>query len=335
MLSYLVRRALLLVLTLLGLSFVIFFVSRVVPADPARLAAGPYATETMVQRLRTEFGLDRSLPVQYWSYLSGVLRGDFGRSIRTRRPVSQDLGRYYPATLELVLCSLLFASFAGILFGCISAVYHNRLLDHATRLASVTGVGLPDFWLALMLQLLLAAQLGALPIGGRLPSAVASPPSITRLLILDSLLTGNWDTFVTSLRHIVLPAFSLSFPALASLTRLTRAEALDVLSSDYVRTARAKGLVERRVIGRHMLRNALIPTTTMIGLRFVWMLGGTVMVETVFNWPGLGLYIVQAATFSDFNGIMGGALLLGVNVGVVTLLVDLLYGVLDPRIRYD
>ncbi len=335
MLSYLLRRALLLVLTLLGLSFVIFFVSRVVPADPARLAAGPYATETMVQRLRTEFGLDRSLPVQYWSYLSGVLRGDFGRSIRTRRPVSQDLARYYPATLELVLVSLLLASLAGILFGCISAVYHNRFLDHAMRLASVTGVGLPDFWLALMLQLLLAAQLGALPIGGRLPSAVASPPSITRLLILDSLLTGNWDTLVSSLRHIVLPAFSLSFPALASLTRLTRAEALDVLSSDYVRTARAKGLVERRVIGRHMLRNALIPTTTMIGLRFVWMLGGTVMVETVFNWPGLGLYIVQAATFSDFNAIMGGALLLGVNVGVVTLLVDLLYGVLDPRIRYD
>lgn len=335
MLAYLVRRVVLLGLTLLGLSVIIFVVSRVVPTDPARLAAGPYATQEMVQRLRMEFGLHESLPVQYWNYLAGVLRGDFGRSIRTRRPVSDDLARYYPATLELVLVSLAFASLGGILLGMLSAVYHDRWLDHASRLASVTGVGLPDFWLALMLQLLIASQLRLLPIGGRLGFGVPSPPALTRFLLIDSLLTGNWDAFLASLRHIILPAFSLSFPALASLTRLTRAEALDVLGSDYVRTARAKGLVERRVVGRHMLRNALIPTTTMIGLRFGWMLGGTIMVETVFNWPGLGLYAVQAATYSDFNAIMGTALLIGLNFGAATLLVDVLYGVLDPRIRYD
>lgn len=335
MLSYLIRRVFLLLVTLLGLSIIVFFISRVVPSDPARLAAGPYATEEMVQRLRQEFGLNDPLPLQYWYYLRGIFRGELGRSIRTRRPVSEDLGRFYPATLELVLLSLLLATLGGIFLGTLSAVYHDRWIDQLSRLISVTGLGLPDFWLALMLQLLIASQLGLLPIGGRLGFNIAPPPAITHFFVLDSILTGNWQAFGDALRHLALPAVSLSFPAFASLTRLTRAEVLDILNADFVKTARAKGLAERTVIWKHMLRNAMIPTTTMIGLRFGWMLGGTVMVETVFNWPGLGLYAVQAAIFADFNAIMGATLLIGLSFGVANLLVDLLYGFLDPRIRYE
>lgn len=335
MLGYLIRRVFLLALTLLGLSIIVFLISRVVPTDPARLAAGPYATEEMVQSLRQEFGLNDPLPLQYWNYLRGIFHGDFGRSIRTRRTVSEDLARFYPATLELVLFSLFLASLGGIFFGTLSGVYHGRWVDQLSRIVSVIGVGMPDFWLALMLQLFIASQLRLLPIGGRLGFQITPPLGITRFFLLDSLLTGNWRAFADAFRHIVLPAISLSFPAFASLTRLTRAEVLDVLGADFVKTARAKGLAESGVIWRHMLRNALIPTTTMIGLRFGWMLGGTIMVETVFNWPGLGLYAVQAATFADFNAIMGTTLLVGLNFGVANLLVDLLYGVLDPRIRYE
>ena len=335
MMAYLLRRIILLCFSLLGLSIIVFIISRVVPADPARLAAGPQATEEMVQVLRKEFGLDDPLPVQYWKYLRGIFKGDLGRSIRTRQPVIKDLARYYPATLELVLFSLFIASLGGIFFGTISAVYYGRWIDQLGRLVSVLGVGMPDFWLALMLQLVIASQLRLLPSGGRLGFQTAPPTAITHIFLLDSLLTGNWRTFIETLRYIMLPAISLSFPAFASLTRLTRAEVLDVLGAEFVKTAWAKGLPEKGVIWRHVLRNALIPTTTMIGLRFGWMLGGTVMVETVFNWPGLGLYAVQAATFADFTAIMGTTLLVGLNFNIANLLVDLFYGVLDPRIRYD
>jgi len=336
MLAYIARRLFFLSLTLLGLSVVTFFISRVVPSDPARLAAGPYATEDMVQKIRQEFGLDKPLAVQYWNYISGIFRGDFGRSIRTRRPVSQDLGRFYPATLELVLFSLVvFGAIPGVMLGVLSAYYHDRWVDQLVRPISIIGLGLPGFWLALMLQSLVASKLGLLPVGGRLSLGVSSPGSITHFFLIDSLFTGNGRAFLDALKHILLPSISLAFPAFASITRLTRAEALDVLNADYVRTAWAKGVSGLRVLWRHILRNAMIPTTTMIGLRFGWMLGGTIMVETVFNWPGLGLYAVQAATFSDFNAIMGVTLLIGLNFGVANLTVDLLYGVLDPRIRYE
>lgn len=335
MFAYIVRRFLWLVLTLLGLSTIVFVISRVIPADPARLAAGPHATPEMVEEIRKEFGLDKPLPLQYRDFLTGLLHGDLGKSIVTRRSVAQDLARYYPATLELVLFSLCIAIIGGIILGTLSAVYHNRWIDHGSRLISIMGVGLPDFWVALMLQLVFATMLKILPSSGRLGFGLTPPRAITHFYLIDSLLTGQWSAFLDALRRIILPAVSLSFPAFASLTRLTRAEVLDVMNAEFVKVARAKGLSERRVIWRHAVRNALIPTTTMIGLRFGWMLGGTVMIETVFTWPGLGLYAVQGITFCDFNAIMGTTLLIGVNFGVSTLIVDLLYGVLDPRIRYD
>lgn len=335
MTHYILKRILLLIVTLFGLSIVIFVVSHIAPGDPARLAAGPFATEEMVEHLRKEFGLDKPLIQQYLIFLGSLVRGDLGRSIRTRRPVREDLARFFPATLELVLFSLGFAMLAGILLGSLSAVHQNGWIDHLSRFLSISGLGLPAFWLALMLQLLFVLKLDLFPVGARIEMTVSPPVSITRLFLVDSLLTGNWIAFKSALFHILLPALSLSFPALASIIRINRADMLDTLGKDFVTTARAKGLPERVVIWKHVLRNALISTVTMIGLRFGWMLGGSILVETVFDWPGLGLYAVTSATYSDFQPIMGTALLIGLCFSIANLLVDLTYGFLNPKIAYQ
>lgn len=335
MLHYLAKRLFLLLFTLLGLSVVIFVISHIAPGDPARLAAGPFATAEMVEHLKEKLGLDKPLLEQYGIFLTQLLKGDLGQSIRTRRSVREDLARFFPATLELVLVSLSFAVLTGILLGVLSAVHQNRWIDHLSRLVSISGLGLPAFWLALMLQLLFVLELDLLPGGGRIGMIVPKPTSITRLFLIDSLLTGNWVVFKSALRHIILPALSLSFPALASIIRISRADVLDTLSQDFVTTARAKGLVERLVIWKHVLKNSLISTVTMIGLRFGWMLGGTILVETVFDWPGVGLYAVTSATHSDFQPIMGAALLIGLSFAIANLIVDLSYTILDPRIGYE
>jgi peptide/nickel transport system permease protein len=335
MLHYLAKRLFLLIFTLLGLSVVIFVVSHIAPGDPARLAAGPFATAEMVEHLKEKLGLDKPLLEQYGIFLTQLLKGDLGQSIRTRRSVREDLARFFPATLELVLVSLSFAVLTGILLGVLSAVHQNRWIDHLSRLVSISGLGLPAFWLALMLQLLFVLELDLLPGGGRIGMIVPRPTSITRLFLIDSLLTGNWVAFRSALRHIILPALSLSFPALASIIRISRADVLDTLRQDFVTTARAKGLVEKLVIWKHVLKNSLISTVTMIGLRFGWMLGGTILVETVFDWPGVGLYAVTSATHSDFQPIMGAALLIGLSFAIANLIVDLSYTILDPRIGYE
>lgn len=335
MLHYLAKRLFLLIFTLLGLSVVIFVVSHIAPGDPARLAAGPFATAEMVEHLKETLGLDKPLLEQYGIFLTQLLKGDLGQSIRTRRSVREDLARFFPATLELVLVSLSFAVLTGILLGVLSAVHQNRWIDHLSRLISISGLGLPAFWLALMLQLLFVLELDLLPGGGRIGMIVPKPTAITRLFLIDSLLTGNWVAFRSALRHIILPALSLSFPALASIIRISRADVLDTLRQDFVTTARAKGLVEKLVIWKHVLKNSLISTVTMIGLRFGWMLGGTILVETVFDWPGVGLYAVTSATHSDFQPIMGAALLIGLSFAIANLIVDLSYSILDPRIGYE
>lgn len=333
--QYIVKRLLLIILTLFGLITVIFMVSRVAPGDPARLAAGPDATEEMVEVMRTEFGLDKPLFVQYISYFKGLFRGNLGRSIRTRRFVLDDLIDFFPATFELTVFSLLFAVVVAIPFGVLCAVYRDRFLDHVARVFSVSGMALPMFWLALMLQLFLALRFDFLPLGGRLGMLTDAPTKITHLFLVDSLLAGNWHAFQDALRHIILPAFVLSFPALASIIRVNRAEMLEVLSRDFITSARAHGISKIRIIGQYALKNALIPTMTMVGLRYGWMLGGTILVETVFDWPGIGLYAVQSAVYSDFQPIMGVTLLIGINFMVANLIIDLVYGALDPRVRYE
>jgi peptide/nickel transport system permease protein len=335
MTQYILKRFFLIILTLSGLITVVFLISRVAPGDPALLAAGPDATEEMVEVMRKEFGLDRSLISQYISYFKGLALGDLGRSLRTRHLVLDDLIQFFPATFELTVFSLLLATLVAIPFGVLCAVFRDRFLDHAARVFSVSGMALPMFWLALMLQLFLALKLDLLPVGGRLGMLTEHPPKITHLLLIDSLIAGNWPIFTDALRHIILPALVLSFPAMASIIRVNRAEMLEILNRDFIVNARAHGISKFRIIGLYALKNAMIPTMTMVGLRYGWMLGGTILVETVFDWPGIGLYAVQSAVFSDFQPIMGVTLLIGINFMVVNLLIDLIYGFLDPRVRYE
>jgi peptide/nickel transport system permease protein len=332
---FLLKRLLSMGITLFGLTLVVFMISRVAPGDPAKLAAGPDATEEMVQVIRKEFGLDKPLIVQYVTYVKGLARGDFGRSIRTRHKVWDDIRGFLPATFELIFTSIFFAILFGILFGVLSAVYRDTWIDHTTRVFSVTGVAIPMFWLGIMLQLLLAAKFHLLPLGGRLDTMMSPLPSLTRFLLIDSLLSGNFGVFKNAFAHLLLPAFVLSFPALASITRINRAEMLEVLHKDFVLNEKAQGISDRLIIGKYALKNALIPTLTMIGLRYGWMLGGTILVETVFDWPGIGNYAVAAAVYSDFQPVLGVTVILGLNFMIANLLVDLGYGLLDPRVRYE
>jgi peptide/nickel transport system permease protein len=330
---FVLRRVLLTGLMLFGLVCITFVVSNVAPSDPAALAAGPDATRDMVETIRVEYGLDRPLPEQFLRYVGGLLTGDLGRSIVTTRPVTQDLARYFPATLELVILAMTFGVLVGVPMGMVSAVLKNRAPDHATRFIAVSLVALPAFWFGILLQLLFSVQLEWLPTSGRLDVAIPPPPFVTGMLLFDSLLAGEWESFGNALSHAVLPALVLSFPCLASILRVNRAEMIEVLSADYVTAARAHGISRLRVICVLALRNAMLPTLAIIGLRWGWMLGSTVLVETVFDWPGIGLYAVSSAIAGDFKPVMGVTLLIGLNFMIVNLIVDLLYGVLDPRLR--
>ncbi len=330
----LVRRVLLLIPTLIGLSLLTFVISHVVPADPAKLAAGPRATEEMVDTIRQQFGLDRPLPEQYVTYVGDLLRGNFGDSIMTRRSVGDDLKDRFPATFELVLYAMILAVAAGIPLGIIAAVNQNRWPDQLSRLFAICSVSIPQFWLGLILQLFLASSLGWLPLSRRLPTLAQPPEQVTGLLTIDSLLAGQVDTFWLALKHLALPVFVLSLGSMAIITRTLRGDLLEVFNQDFIRTARAKGLAERGILLRHTLRNAFIPSLTMIGLSFGWTLGGTILVEAVFDWPGIGNYAVEATGRLDFNPIMGVTLLVGVAFILINLIVDLLYGVVDPRISH-
>ena len=330
--NYILRRVLLIIPTLFGVSILTFVLSRMVPGDPARLAAGAQATPEMYEQIRREFGLDDPLPVQYWNYVTGLLQGDWGRSILSRRPVLEDLSVYWPATFELVLFAILIAVAVGVPLGILAAVRADRPADQASRVVALLGVSVPAFWLAILLQIFFGLRLGWLPVSGRLGPMVDAPATMTGLYTVDSLVSGDWATLGESLRQMALPAITLSFPAMATIMRFTRATLLETLGQDFVRTARAKGATERNVVTRHALRNALIPTVTMIGLSFGWAMGGSVLVETVFDWPGIGLYATKSALSLDFMPIMGIALLYGFVFSIINILVDVTYGALDPRV---
>jgi len=333
MLRFIIRRSLLMVGTLFALLILTFVISHVAPGDPAALAAGPDATPDMIETIRKENGLDKPLPVQFLIYVSGVLQGDFGNSIHSGREVSRDLIQYFPATFELVLFSILFAILLGVPLGVLSAVKQNSWLDHTIRIISVSGVGVPMFWLGLMLQLYFALKLGWFPLGGQLDMMTDPPAPVTHLLVIDSLLRLNFAVAGEAFVHIILPALTLCFPALASIARINRAEMLETLNQDYITNARAQGISRFRIVGVYALRNAMLPTLSMIGLRFGWMLGGTVLVESVFDWPGVGLYAVQTAVASDFEPIMAVTLLLGFFFMLANFVIDICYGLLDPRLR--
>lgn len=333
MLRFTLRRVLWMAAMLVGLLAITFSISHIAPGDPAALAAGPDATLEMIELIRRENGLDKPLPVQFFIYLGNILVGDWGTSIHTTHAVWDDLAIFFPATFELVMVSILFAVLLGVPLGVIAAVNQNNMLDHSIRTVTVGGVALPMFWLGLMAQLFFALQLGWFPLGGRIDMMTDPVEPITHLLLVDSLLRGEFGTFAEAMHHAVLPAAALSVPALASIIRVNRAEMLETLNQDYVVNARAQGLSTFRIVAIYALRNAMLPTMAMVGLRFGWMLGGTVLVESVFDWPGIGLYAVESAINSDFEPIMGATIVLGFFFMMANLIIDLIYGALDPRVR--
>ena len=331
---YILRRVALIIPTLIGLSILTFAIARIVPGDPVGLAAGPRATEEIKEALRREFGLDQPLPVQYVDYISGLFQGDWGQSLYTRREVLGDLRAFWPATLELTTAAVIIATLLGVPAGVISAMYRNRLPDHVARVLSLFFVSFPSFWLAMIFQTWFARDLGLFPIGKRLPVLVAPPPATTGLFLVDSLIQLDFETFAVSLRHLFIPALVLSFGAFASITRITRASMVEALEKDFVRMERAIGIPYRVIIFKYVLRNALIATITVISLNFGWLMAGAILIETIFDWPGLGLYAVHASLSLDFQPIMGIAVLYGIVFSVVNILTDIVYGILDPRIRY-
>ncbi len=333
MLSFLVRRTLFFGVVVLGAMAVVFVLAQVTPADPARAALGPDASNEQVEQYRREVGLDQPLWVQFARYLSRLSRGDLGVSIVTRNRVADDLGEAVPATLELLIPSVLLSLVVGILLGAVSAIGRGRAIDHASRVFSIMGMSLPVFWLGLVLQLIFYKELSWLPAGGRLPITAMSPPRATGLYTVDALLVGDWPLFLEALRHLVLPVVSLSTVTVAAVARITRASLLEVLAQDYLRTARAKGLAERVVIYRHALRNALIPVATVFGMRVGVMFGGAVLTETIFTWPGVGRYAFYGLRQLDLPVVIAFVIYATLAYAIINMVVDASYSIMDPRIR--
>ena len=315
--------------TLLGLLVVTFVVSRIIPADPVALIAGETATPAQVEVLRKQLGYDRPLPVQFVEYVWRLVRGDMGTSLFTTRPIVEDLASRLPATIELTLVAMAFSIAIGIPLGVVSAVWRNSALDHALRIVTVSGLAIASFWLGIMLQLLFSMRLGWTPLNGRLQGF--PPRGVTGLFLVDSVLTGEWAAFGAALQYLALPATTLAFPALATLVRFTRAGVLDVMQSNYVLYERAMGLPPSVIVWKRILRNALTSTVTQIGLLFGILLAGAVVTETVFDWPGIGSYAVNAIIRSDYNAVMGFTVWAGTIFMAVNLVVDVAQGIIDPR----
>jgi peptide/nickel transport system permease protein len=314
-------------------SVVVFAMVRAIPGDPAQILLGQAATPDQVADVRARLGLDQPLITQYLLFIRGALTGDLGDSLVVGQPVTTVLLERFPATLELTLAALLFAIAVGVPVGVIAAVRQYSLLDKITSVVALTGVSMPVFWLALVLVVVFTVRLDWLPFPGRVGGDVAFT-SYTGLYLLDTLITLNFAAFWDVLRHLILPAVALGTIPMAVITRMTRSSMLEVMNEDYVRTARAKGVVPRRVVFRHALRNAMLPTITVIGLQFGLLMGGAILTETIFGWPGVGQIALESVNRRDYAMIQGVVLYGATFFVLVNLLVDVLYAVLDPRVRY-
>jgi peptide/nickel transport system permease protein len=332
MLRFFLRRMLSAIPSLIGLMIVTFLLIRVVPADPAAALAGDNATPQQIAEIRHQYGFDRPIYEQLLLYFGQVFRFDFGESQYSHRPVGLDIAQRLPATLELTLAALSLAILVGIPLGVIAGVNHNRWPDFALRLFTIAGVAVATFWFAIMLQLLFSMQLDWLPLRGRSASGMALPPVITGSLILDSLIVGRLDACWDALRHLVLPAVTLSLGALATIARFTRAGVLETMQRDFVLYERAVGYPRRRLIWVYVLRNSVIAAVTQIGLLFGTLIAGAVVVESIFDWPGIGNYAVQAILTADYKVMLAVTLLIGVVYTVVNIVIDLVHGLLDPRL---
>ncbi|MBO8141525.1 MAG: ABC transporter permease [Firmicutes bacterium] len=327
------RRLALMVFVLFGVTALTFLIAHAIPGDPARLMAGQRASEEVVEQIRRAHGLDQPLPVQYARYMANLLKGDLGRSIRTGRPVAEDLARFFPATLELVVAALLLAVAAGVPLGVLSAARPNSRIDALSRSVSVAGVSMPLFWLAIVSLVVFYGQWGVLPGSGRVSPFALPPRAVTGLYLIDTLLAGDWRGWLDAARHLLLPAGCLAFVHVGLVARQVRASLLEVLSQDYIRTAQAYGVPPRRILYRHALRNALVPALTVVGLAMGDLLAGAVVTETVFAWPGMGSYVVDSVASLDFPAIMGFTVVVAAGYTVINLAVDLVTLRLDPRIR--
>jgi peptide/nickel transport system permease protein len=333
--AYILRRLLLMIPILVGITLVTFTVSHAVPGDPIAANLGQRAQDdpSIVGRYRHDWGLDKPLPEQYVLYVGNLLHGNFGVSVTSRRPVSDDLRQFFPATVELSTAAIIYSVLIGVPLGILAAVHRNRVTDHVARFVSLIGVSTPVFWLGLLALIIFYYHLGWFPGTGQIDDGIPLPPTRTGMLVVDSLIAGNWHALTNSLWHLVLPAVVLGSFALGIVTRITRASMLEVLVQDYIRTARSKGLGTTAILLRHALRNAIIPTLTLVGLLYGSLLSGAVLTETIFSWPGIGRYATQTAGGLDFPAIMGVALLTALVFLAINLVVDVLYAVLNPQIR--
>ncbi|MEE8286683.1 MAG: ABC transporter permease [Gammaproteobacteria bacterium] len=323
-----------LMLTFVGLMAVTFVIGRVLPTDPAMAIVGNRASEEVYQAMRLQLGLDKPIIIQFWLFLKSALQGDFGQSIMTSRPVVDDIKRFFPATLELATLATLIGIIIGIPMGVVAAVRQGKIIDHIVRVLGLIGYSVPIFWLGMVALLVFYAKLDWLPGPGRYDfyfEGIVEP--VTGVILIDSAMAGEWDVFNNALGHIILPASMLAFFSLAYIARMTRSFMLDQLNQEYVLTARVKGLPERTVIWNHAFRNVLVQLITVIGLSYANLLEGSVLTETVFAWPGIGLYITNSLFNADMNAVIGGTVAIGVCFVGINMLSDILYRMVDPRAR--
>lgn len=315
---------------LLGVSLIVFLMVRAIPGDPAQILLGQQATEQRVAEMRVEMGLDQPIPIQYVRYLGNAFQGDLGVSITTGRPVTTELIERFPATLELTLAAMVFAIAVGVPVGVLAAVKQYSLLDRITSVFALTGISMPIFWLALILVVIFSVNLDLLPFQGRTEVPIAA---VTGMVIPDSILTLNFPGLWSGIKHLIIPSVALGTIPMAVITRMTRSSMLEVMGEDYIRTAHAKGVLPRRVVFRHALRNAMLPTVTVIGLQFGILMGGAVITETIFGWAGIGQFALESINRRDYAAIQAVVLYGTFFFMFVNLVVDVLYAVLDPRVR--
>ncbi len=335
MLRFILTRVSLVIPTFIGITLLAFFLIRLVPGDPIETLAGERGIDpARHEQLRKEYGFDKPVIVQYGIYLGRVLQGDLGKSMITQEPVLSEFSALFPATIELALCAILFALLIGLPAGIIAAIRRNSIFDHGVMGISLTGYSMPIFWWGLILILVFSVQLDLTPVSGRIDVLYYIEP-VTGFLLIDTLLSDEEGAFWSAVKHLILPTIVLGTVPLAVIARMTRSAMLEVLGEDYIRTAKAKGLSRFRVVALHALRNALIPVVTVIGLQIGVLFTGAILTETIFSWPGVGKWLIDAIFRRDYPVLQGGALLLGVVVMGVNLLVDLTYGLINPRIRHN
>ena len=328
-----IKRLGFLVFVVFGVTLVTFFMSHVIPGDPASMIAGQRASEETLQSIRQQLGLDQPIWIQYFHYIGNLLTGDLGTSIRTQRPVLSELIAFFPATLELAIAAFVIAIIIGIPLGILAALKKNSFWDNVSRIFSISGVSIPVFFSGLIVILIFYGHLGWFPSNGRIGLDVNPPTHITGFYIIDSLLTGDMIALKSSLEHLFLPALVLSYAQLAVITRQVRASMLEVMSQEYIRTAVANGIKGRLLIVSYALKNALIPTVTVIGVAFGSLLGGAVVTETIFGWPGMGKFVVDSIANLDFPAMMGFTIVISIGYVFINLIVDIIYSLLNPQIK--